>query len=129
MNKDNAFDCDKCLHNEVCQKQDICAFNGYCFDYVEKPRFKPGDCVECVVRDRTGKAVDICGYMFLTETAGMVIAASSAHRFDPLHVAVQDFIQETRRLSRTGFLVFPDADCYKTREGAYVAYWKEVDGE
>ena len=81
-----------------------------------------------VLRGERGNALDVIDFMFLAKSEGVVIVEGNIF-FDRLDVVIKKLVQRTRQRLRAGLFVYPAADCYVTREEAWAAYCKEVEGE
>lgn len=100
-------------------------------NYTVKPEFQkefvPGLEVWAVERDEDGTAVGVAGLVFLAEVAGAVIATPYIYELDDVESILEYHIQETAVNGGTDLMVFPEADCYCSREEAKQAFRKEQE--
>ena len=96
----------------------------------EKPRFKPGDAVWIISRDGDGQPDNgVECHSFLCEVGGVVIVSGDIFKRGALTRLLNKMVRQTRGYICATVMAIPSADCYATRNEAWAAYSKEVDGE
>ena len=81
----------------------------------------PGGQVWIIERDDCGDPYEISGYMFLASTGNAVIVTAYINSLEDLEETLGYHIQETAENYETDLAVFPEEDCYLTREEADAA--------
>ena len=81
----------------------------------------PGGQVWIIERDDCGDPYEISGYMFLASTGNAVIVTAYINSLEDLEETLGYHIQETAENYETDLAVFPEEDCYLTREEAEAA--------
>ena len=92
--------------------------------FIQRP-FVPGQPVWVVERNEDGCSINVAGYMFLASTANVVILTPFVMGLETLDEILDYHIQETAENYDTDLVVFPQNDCYHTREGAEAARGEE----
>ena len=85
-------------------------------DGVIVPPFEVGDEVWVVEREY-GEAVDITCYIFLAKSKGCIIGTSRINDYN-LDEIIEYHINETQENLDTDLVVYPEADCFATKEEA-----------
>ena len=80
-----------------------------------------GEQVWIIERDDCGDPYEISGYMFLASTGNAVIVTAYINSLEDLEETLGYHIQETAENYETDLAVFPEEDCYLTREEAEAA--------
>ncbi len=89
----------------------------------------PGDHVWILVRDECEDPSYIEGYMFLAAVGQSVIVTPYIDDIDDLEGTIEDHMIETAENGDTNLSVFPEEDCYRTREEAEAALEAQKGGE
>ena len=89
----------------------------------------PGEKVWIIERDDCGDPYEISGYMFLASTGNAVIVTAYINSLEDLEETLDYHIQETAENYETDLDVFPEEDCYLTREEAEAVLAQEGDSE
>lgn len=91
------------------------------------PPCKVGDTVWIIERDECEEPIEISGYMFFAFVGRAVIVSAFINDSKTLDETVEYHIEETSRNYDTDLSVFPQNDCYLTREEAEAALKKSED--
>lgn len=90
-------------------------------------KFIPGMPVWVIERDEDGNAIEIGGYLFLAHVEHVVILSTYVNGYDfdgileyHVHCTAEDY--------DTPLCVFPDEDCYVSRENCKADFEMEQDG-
>lgn len=116
--KGNAENCKVCKYSK---SEYLCDITARKVDYliangVIVPTYKAGDEIWVVEREN-GEAVDISGYMFLANSKGCIIATYWIDDYD-LDETLKYHINETQDNRDTKLVIYPENDCFATKEAA-----------
>ncbi len=89
----------------------------------------PGTQVWVLARDECGNPDEIEGYMFLASAGQSVIVSPYIDDIDDLCGVIEYHISETAENYDTDLSVFPEEDCYLTREEAEAALEAQKGGD
>ncbi len=83
------------------------------------PKFKEGDLIWVIDRE-DGEAVDVSGVQYLAKCKNCVIATAFVNDYD-FDETLEYHISETQEHFDTELKVYPEEDCFSTREEAEAA--------
>lgn len=86
----------------------------------------PGDDLWVVERDEEGIAVEVTGYMFIAMSDRYVIATPFINGMCEISETMEYHAQKTAEEYDTDLAVFPNKDCFATKEEAENQYNSEV---
>lgn len=90
-------------------------------------KFTPGMPVWVIQRDEDSIAVEVGGYVFLAHVEGVVIVSPYINDYD-FYGTLAYHVQCTAEDYETCLCVFPDEDCYATRDDCEADFKQEQDG-
>lgn len=90
-------------------------------------KFSPGMPVWVIERDEDGNAAETSGYIFLAHVEGFVILSPYVEDYD-FDGILAYHVQCTAEDYATPLSVFPDEDCYVSKEGCEADFKKEQEG-
>lgn len=89
-------------------------------------KFTPGMPVWVIERDEYGNAAEISGYIFLAHVEGVVILSPYIENYD-LDGILAYHVQCTAEEYDTHLSVFPDEDCYASKDDCEAAFETEQE--
>ena len=90
-------------------------------------KFTPGMPVWMIERDEDGNATEISGYVFLAHVEEIVILSPYIEDYD-LGGILAYHIQCTAEDYDTHLCVFPDEDCFISKDACMAAFSAELEG-
>lgn len=91
-------------------------------------KFSPGMAVWVIERDVDGTAIEVNGYVFLAHVEGVVILSSYVMGYDFLGILAYH-VQCTAEDYETHLCVFPDEDCYVSKDDCVADFKLEQEGD
>ena len=94
----------------------------------DNAKFTPGMPVWVIERDEDGNACEISGYVFIAHVEGVVILSPYVDEYD-FDGTLAYHIQCTAEDYDTHLCVFPDEDCYVSKDDCKAAFKLEQEDE
>lgn len=96
--------------------------------FASEKHFEPGQEVWIVERDEDGEAVDVSGYVFLTEVAGYAILSPYVSEHGDLEYLLDYHRRETNADYDADLPVILLSDCFASKTAAHHALDEEQEG-